>query len=704
MAEIACHAIDAREAGREATMRHTFYKLFVWPAALLQVGLLGSYLAFLLAAVLAILLHLFAGDRLYSGIPVQALGHVLHGFISVLLFLLLPALLKPLLAFRRPEFVATALRHRREKDLYAFVSHIAEAAGAPAPRWVVADLQPRVAVQFVANDGFISGKLLLRLGLPVLAELNTRQFAGLLAHELTYFSPALQPRAAFLLREINGWFRRASHHPDALDQLLARWAEEWPRLLQPVVREVRKLVEVGRKATLGWLSLSDVVARPFVRHMVAQADHAQRRVAGASVFVETVERARLLDHVARLIEPDLRNLWQERRKLVEDFAGAIAGKAQAFTSRIQPTLDEEQQAQWLRTGEIRPTDRERCDGELGSEEGLILCSRPARGISRRFVKTVRRLSYLHYRRIMKLPVTADRLITVPEYIHGLPTRSQTDTVLDHYFHGYFEPLLPLGAEAVAIRPTAPAQVRQALAEVRRAVEEGLPRVRVAHEDYADADGKQIDGALNVALLRSGARLALANGGLGRDALDAAHSYCREAEEAQDASGAVLVEHHRRAMRWLGATLTALANADGGRIPNARNLGAEAIRLLEALRRLEVVLPQVRQLRQHAIVLEALLSVKAGIGNTKLRDRIAEQAADISALLTGIRVALKDVAYPLGRNGQLLMSYLLADALNEEGPEGKLDWAMDVAQRVAKVQRKIVGRLALIARYVEQQAA
>src|SRR5258706_12015761 len=67
-----------------------------------------------------------------------------------------------------------------------------------------------------AND------IILCIGLPLIAGLNCREFAGVLAHELGHFRQHTAMRFRFLIGSINAWFARAVYQRDEHDH----WLEE----------------------------------------------------------------------------------------------------------------------------------------------------------------------------------------------------------------------------------------------------------------------------------------------------------------------------------------------------------------------------------------------------------------------------------------------------------------------------------------------
>jgi len=67
--------------------------------------------------------------------------------------------------------------------------------------------------------------LVLAAGLPLVAWLSLRQFAGVLAHEFGHFSQGAGMRPTYVIRSISHWFTRVIYERDEWDDKLVQWSE-----------------------------------------------------------------------------------------------------------------------------------------------------------------------------------------------------------------------------------------------------------------------------------------------------------------------------------------------------------------------------------------------------------------------------------------------------------------------------------------------
>ena len=178
-------------------------------AGLVSAGMV--LLPVLYLAIIAVLGYLV----LYSEATiVSIIGGVL------ILFMLKPIFAKPGKA--RPPRELTA---EQEPLLFAFIARLCEAVGAPQPKQIVVNCDVNASAGF--RKGFLSiiarQDLVLVIGLPLVAGLTLRQFAGVLAHEFGHFTQGAGMRLGYVIRMINLWFVRVVYERDAWDERSNGW-------------------------------------------------------------------------------------------------------------------------------------------------------------------------------------------------------------------------------------------------------------------------------------------------------------------------------------------------------------------------------------------------------------------------------------------------------------------------------------------------
>jgi hypothetical protein len=135
-------------------------------------------------------------------------------------------MVKPLFARRAPRAQPLALNPIAEPVLFTFVAKICENVGAPLPNRIDLDCHLNASASFRRGArSFLGNDLVLTIGLPLVAALSMREFAGVLAHEFGHFTQALAMRLNYVIRSVNGWFGRVVYERDAWDLWLEELAE-----------------------------------------------------------------------------------------------------------------------------------------------------------------------------------------------------------------------------------------------------------------------------------------------------------------------------------------------------------------------------------------------------------------------------------------------------------------------------------------------
>ena len=169
-------------------------------------------------------------------------GH--HGDIYLawgkVIIYILPLVAGPILMLFmiKPIFARRVCRERRvslirdnEPRLFAFVDAVCEAVGAVKPKRIDIDCDVNASAGFRRGLLSLFGRdLVLTIGMPLVAGLTLRQFAGVLAHEFGHFTQAVSMRLTFIIHRINSWFARVAYERDSWDEKLLEWqnnANDW---------------------------------------------------------------------------------------------------------------------------------------------------------------------------------------------------------------------------------------------------------------------------------------------------------------------------------------------------------------------------------------------------------------------------------------------------------------------------------------------
>lgn len=353
--------LDAFEGPIEPVRAPLLYRLATFVVAVAMILLPLIYVGIILAVVYLLYLHVL---NLPSTVGVTE-SFKLWLFIAltplILGGVLLLFMIKPLFAPRSKESAPFELDADDEPKLFAFVHKICDVVGAPRPRKIYVDCRVNAAAGFRRGWlSLLSNDLVLVVGLPLVAGLDTRQFAGVLAHEFGHFAQGAGMRVSYVIRGINRWFARVVYERDQYDRKLEEWAHDSGFQAGIVLHLSRFLVWGTRRILWALMTLGHGISCFLMRQMEFDADRYETRISGSVVFESTLMRLQLLNLALQETHELMSFAWEEGRaaenqpRLVEDRA-----------SRIPPEVEESvrEQIREMETGwfETHPADRERAE-------------------------------------------------------------------------------------------------------------------------------------------------------------------------------------------------------------------------------------------------------------------------------------------------------------------------------------------------------
>lgn len=320
--------------------------------------------------------------------------------------MLLFFLVKPLVVRPRPRRASLALRSASEPVLFALLQLVCDAVGAPVPDRVEVDCRLNASAGFQRGLGsLIRGKVVLRIGLPLVALLDLRGLAGVLAHELWHFNQRAGLRACTLIRAVNAWLGRIAHGRDAWDEALEGWAagaEGWR------ARSVAGLARLGAAVsravfTVLW-SVGQAASGLLLRQMELDADRVQIGVAGSATFERTLGQSRVLQEAAREVYRRLRGEWDRGGALPEDLPAVLA--------RAVTEVPEAKRRRWIEAMEASGPDEaglwdthpregvRLAQARALNAPGVVEIEAPASGVFARFDVLCRQATALHYEDVL----------------------------------------------------------------------------------------------------------------------------------------------------------------------------------------------------------------------------------------------------------------------------------------------------------------
>lgn len=235
-------------------------------------------------------------------------------------------LLKPIFAPRSQEQESIEITPGEEPRLFAFVESVCRAIGAPVPRKIILDADVNASASFTngALSLFRSGDLTLRIGMPLVAALNRRQFAGIMAHEFGHFAQGVGMRITYVGQRIINWFMRIAYQRDAWDDAIAA-VGQIHGVLAIASLLVQLLVFLTRILLIVIATVGAAICFFMLRQMEFDADRYQAQLVGSSQVGATAARLASLSAAApRAMEESRRMFTTGGRKLPNNLPAMVA--------------------------------------------------------------------------------------------------------------------------------------------------------------------------------------------------------------------------------------------------------------------------------------------------------------------------------------------------------------------------------------------
>ena len=624
------------------------------------------------------------------------------------------SLVLPLLAKGEAAPPAVALDADEERSLFSFIEPICRRVGAPMPSRVEVNCAVNAAASFRRGAAsLLSQDMTLTIGLPLVAGLDRRQFAGVLAHEFGHFSQVAGMRLTYVVRHINAWFSRAVAKCDRMGLATARAARapgfrfgiRWT-----MSRLVRACLWLSRGTLWMLAQVGHVVSCYMLRQMEFDADRYDCQVAGSAAFRATTLRVRELNLAESVAVAALNESWRAQR-LPDSLPQLMVG----LLPEIPPEVREEGRrlAAEAKTGlfDTHPCDADRIRAaEALGAPGVVRSTDAATTLFRDFAALSREVTRLSYEKDQALPIQDANLVDTGTYLRETRSLRATRAQSERYFAGVSSIHHPISIDLPELRPHADPDA--GLGELRSARDR--MKAAVVRAAYAQKQQDEIRELLwnaetALVLLAAGFAVDPAPFGLRAATPEAARDAIARLESESRKSAAPLLEYRARAEARLRAALRELGRpAPEQRVADAPRLLEEATRLVPVLTASGSALPLLHELGGRLSQWQVLLASGGHQGDPVLMSGVLDDLAGrMREMLGRVGRCVRGVPYPFAhaRGAITLDQFVQPDAAPSQGEaEALFTECMTCLDRLYPLYEEVLGRLAQIASQVEESLA
>ena len=296
-------------------------------------------------------------------------------------------MVKPLffIFVRPPEPRRRSIKRASEPALFELVDRICESTRSPKPKRIDIDNEVNASASFRRGLLSLLGKdLVLTIGAPLIAGMNTRQLTGVLAHEFGHFSQGGGMKSTYLIRGINAWFARVVYQRDQLDEMLDNAISESDYRISLILLVAKLFVVVSRAILWVFMMGAHVISCMMMRQMEYDADRYEAHVAGSEQFADTSRQLTVLMAGQQNMYELLGKSLQENT-LLDDLPGITKHCASKVTSSEQKRIEKLSSESTDSLFSTHPTDEKRiAAARKQGADGLFQIERPARELMKNF--------------------------------------------------------------------------------------------------------------------------------------------------------------------------------------------------------------------------------------------------------------------------------------------------------------------------------
>ena len=331
--------------------------------------------------------------------------------------------LRPLLPQDKSTRVAIQAKPGTQPRLFDLVETLCWHLKMPPPQEIWLD--STVTVRSSLRRGFIgmaTGEVVLHLGMPVVAALNAREMAALLARELGYCSGGMGATFGNLVREVNAWFFRALLEREPWDVGATKAKEERGIVKKAFCWVFHVWRFVAKLPFAVFAMVARLASALALMRLSSNANQCGRNLLGPEAYEELQVR---MDR--------LKTAWEEASKEITRgmTLNRLPENLSLLVARHFTRLQDEE------------VDAGVCLTSAGAKGAPIIeylaPSAMAASEIRHFVDLSRQLTYFYYQQELKIAINEHRLVAEEEVLHQNRQEKLSLNAIKRYFTGLAHP-------------------------------------------------------------------------------------------------------------------------------------------------------------------------------------------------------------------------------------------------------------------------
>jgi len=685
------------------------YRLWILVVACVMIALPMIYMAIMAAACYAIYWHATRDIVIFQNVK-DGRGAML-GYFGPLFALsaLVAFMAKPLFAPRRRRFTGRSLERKQEPALFALVDGICESVGAPRP--IRIDVDCDVNASASPEFGLFSlfrRRLVLTVGLPLVAVFNAEQFAGVLAHEFGHFAQSTGMKLSYLIRSINAWFARVVYERDAWDEELAKGTSIRSGYLMVLFGLTRLIIWATRRLLWVLMHVGHATSCALLRQMEFDADRCEAMLGGSAASESATRRLRIAMLARSGAMADIADRWRDGR-LPDNIPRLIEANIPQLPPEVVAAIDESLETERTKLFDTHPADRDRIAAvrALGAS-GVFRLDGPATALFRDFDALAREATVDHYRGVLGDEFRPDQqLQPYRSVVAGVEGVMEANKAFKRVYPGEPSVLrpIPLPSKLPDLAIT-PADAKTKCKAIRARQLAGRAAHDAEVEPFLELHNKlrRIEAA--AVMLEAGFKIKAADYGLLAAKFGAARALADLTEREIAEQGAKLDPFDKLCAQRMALAFIVLDSEGCAQQIDPEETLRDEVRSFHpiAAAMCRRVLPAANALGGARAALAAILENFGGNEqNVKLHQAILKQAGVVREKLEELKASIgHDLPYPFEHaKGEITMAEFAVPSIPDANDIGEM---LEVVERafdhLGTVYVRLLGRLAVIVERVE----
>jgi Zn-dependent protease with chaperone function len=336
-------------------------------------------------------------------------------------------MVKPLFTPRPKQMRPLALNPEIDQRVYVLVHEICKLLGAKPPVRIELDCSLNASAGFDGGlSGFFTNRLVLTLGMPLVAGLTQRELAGVIAHEFGHFRQGFGMRVSYLIRSVNQWFARVVYERDALDEALDSAAESSEGWMSLMIGCAKFGVWISRGVLWLLMKVGHAISAFLLRQMEYDADAAEIELAGSHAFETTELKIAILGAVWSDLHLEMRRSWRNHFKLPDNLPWLLAHRATNLPATRREHITNAFGLKKTGFFDTHPSSADRIQrARQSAQPGYEISEEPAADLFADFRTLSKMVTLIHYDDDLNIPTSEDFLIPV-EKIMAEPAAKPAD--------------------------------------------------------------------------------------------------------------------------------------------------------------------------------------------------------------------------------------------------------------------------------------